>query len=210
MIDLDKEIILYTKLLKERDDENKEFFMNEDIYSKLEKIVNNTDTMWKQNIFTGEAVDKQLKISENLLDNNHKINLYIDQIQDLKLRERIQLDRENNMMSGLINILDSISWLLENSIIYTNDDLKGSIDTTRKLIKRELEKIKIVEIASVGDLYNEDNHICIAYKKDNNLMDNQITEIIKDGYRFKDKIIRQAEVIVVNNSVEVNCEYNRD
>lgn len=210
MIDLDKEIILYTKLLKERDDENKEFFMNEDIYSKLEKIVNNTDTMWKQNIFTGEAVDKQLKISENLLDNNHKINLYIDQIQDLKLRERIQLDRENNMISGLINILDSISWLLENSMIYTNDDLKGSIDTTRKLIKRELEKIKIVEIASVGDLYNEDNHICIAYKKDNNLMDNQITEIIKDGYRFKDKIIRQAEVIVVNNSVEVNCEYNRD
>lgn len=210
MIDLDKEIILYTKLLREGDDENKDFFMNEDIYSKLDNIVNNTDKMCKQNISTCKAMDKQLKISENLLENNHKINSYIDQIQDLKLRERIQLDRENNMIAGLINILDSISWLLETSMIFTNEGLKGSIDTTKKLIKRELEKIKIVEIASIGDLYNEDNHICIAYKKDNNLMDNQITEIIKNGYRFKDKIVRQAEVIVVNNSVEVSCEYNRD
>lgn len=184
-------------------------FIDKEIKKFIEKVEEEEEKLFIPN------EDLVLKEIDNL--NKNIINLFKDEREDdilvinnLKYQMRIQEGREKNIVLSLINILDSIDWLLRNALIFSNEGMKKSIKTTNILINRELENMKLIRTPEVGDLYNENYHVCLGYKKSEKLIDKQIIEVIKKGYIFRDKVIRQSEVIVVNNSMEENDEYNRN
>lgn len=136
---------------------------------------------------------------------------YQNEVSQLQLQVRIEKDKEKSLIRSLVNILDSLEWLLNGNFSVLNEELKQPISSTKKIIKRELENIGVVNTPILGDLYNENFHICIGYKEDIDYLDNQISEIIKSGYIFEGEVLRLAEVIVVNNQdLEVRNEYNRN
>lgn len=145
-----------------------------------------------------EMCDEIKKISEV----SDKIDNYNSNIEKMKLNERIAKDGEEKLIYSLINILDSIDWYIDTSLVFTNAGLNKSVSATKQIIKRELESIKLTTTPNPGDLFNENYHFCVGNKSVETLADNQIAEVIKKGYIYKDKVFREAEVIVVKNNVE--------
>ena len=148
-----------------------------------------------------------IRVEEDL----NNVCKYQNEVSQLQLQVRIEKDKEKSLVRSLVNILDSLEWLLNGNFSVLNEELKQPISSTKKIIKRELENIGVVNTPNLGDLYNENFHICIGYKEDIDYLDNQISEIIKSGYIFEGEVLRLAEVIVVNNQdLEVRNEYNRN
>lgn len=143
--------------------------------------------------------------------NIERLHGYEDTMSQMKLKERIQENREDKLIISIIRILDSIDWLLNSSSDNGNESLLKSVEATKRMITRELQSIKLIATPEKGDFYNENYHICIGYKKEPGRPNNEVLEIVKKGYIYRDRILRPAEVIVVNNNeVEETYERNRD
>lgn len=84
-----------------------------------------------------------------------------------------------------------------------------SIEASIKIINRELENMKVKRTGEKGELFNENYHECIGYRRETEMCNNEILRVIKHGYLYKDKVFRYAKVIIVNNNLEENNEFNR-
>ena len=176
MVDIDKEIENYIKKIELSDLNISEKVGNQELYDKVDEI------------------DRKIhRISEV------ELNKYNSIISNLRLKERIQNSREEKLIASIINILDSIDWIFNSTLILENEALGKTVVATKKLINRELQNSNIVSTGEKGELYNENYHVCLGYSSNKSLTENEILENIKKGYIYKDKIVRQAQVIVVDN-----------
>lgn len=119
-------------------------------------------------------------------------------INEYKLKERIRKDREKKIVLSLISILDNVDCFLKEE----KDLNERRVSLIKKLIKRELENANIRSISKVGELYNEEYHMCIGYLEKNDKEDKEILEVIREGYIYRGNLVRQAEVIINNRGRE--------
>ena len=120
----------------------------------------------------------------------------------LKREIKILKDRENRFRKALMKILDSIEWINKYLKVFTNDSVENTINTSMKVIKKELSGINISTIGVVGELFDENIHNCIDTIADENREQHEIFEVIRKGYMFKGQVLRIAQVIVVSNEEE--------
>ena len=120
----------------------------------------------------------------------------------LKREIKILKDRENRFRKALMKILDSIEWINKYLKVFTNDSVENTINTSMKVIKKELSGINISTIGVVGELFDENIHNCIDTIADENREQHEIFEVIRKGYMFKGQVLRTAQVIVVSNEEE--------
>lgn len=203
MFDINDEINNYIKIINEQNyiecnDINTKIDVVTKHIKKINKLENDVFNLMKLDIKGGELILNKISNNEN----------YLSIIDEIKLQSRIQDDREKKLISALVNIVDSIDWLIEKDIILENKAGMKSIEATKKIIEKELFKINIFKMGNVGDIYDEEEHICLGYKNGQEKDFNEIIEVVKKGYKYKDKILRQAEVIVVKNNLEDNYEYS--
>lgn len=208
MFDVDKEIREYIEESTKSDKIDENIVENINIYNSINNIKECIEDLSVKEEGTFKLIDKYTKNNVSLVNKLSELETYSRIIDELKLNERIQKDRENKFMTSLINILDGVDWVLEKNV-FIKEEANKSIKTTKKLIKKELSSMNIMSTAKVGDIYDEENHICLGYKRELGYTYNQISDVIKQGYKYKGKILRQAEVIVVNNNMEGKYEYNR-
>lgn len=123
-----------------------------------------------------------------------------DEIERLRLQIRILTDREKKIIKSFLKVLDSIEWFSKISVALSNNGLKVSVDNTWKKIRKELLKIRLYQINQVGEIFDDSLHNCVDIIADSSKDNNEISEVIKSGYIYKEDIIRTAEVIVVKNS----------
>lgn len=194
---MESEINNYIDELLRYDDNAYEYTDN--ICSKLDVISEKLSMINSENVKFKKSLNKQTEIINNVIKKNNSINTLLNIVDEVKLNERIQKEREERLIHGIINILDSIDWLLNNPNLLNNESIEGSITASKKIIKRELDDMKISDIAKVGDIFNERLHTCIGYQGNKELVDDQILAVIKNGYTFRDQVVRLAEVIVVKN-----------
>ena len=67
----------------------------------------------------------------------------------------------------------------------------------KRRIRKEINEINLMEIKSLGELFNPELHKCLAVEKNEELKENQIISVVEKGYMLRGKVIRPASVIII-------------
>ena len=59
-----------------------------------------------------------------------------------------------------------------------------------------MHEINLLEIKSIGELFNPELHKCIAVEENNSKESKEIVSVIEKGYMLRGKVIRAASVVI--------------
>lgn len=121
--------------------------------------------------------------------------------ENFKLKKEIE-ERKNDetkFYKKIILILDQIDNLQKIIIDLDDVDISNNLEIMRKIIRKEMTEINLVEIHSMGELFNPELHKCIAVEEDRFRQNKEIIGVVERGYMFKGKVIRPASVVIAKN-----------
>ena len=121
--------------------------------------------------------------------------------ENFKLKKEIE-ERKNDetkFYKKIILILDQIDNLQKIIIDLDDVDISNNLEIMRKIIRKEMTEINLVEIYSMGELFNPELHKCIAVEEDRFRQNKEIIGVVERGYMFKGKVIRPASVVIAKN-----------
>ena len=98
----------------------------------------------------------------------------------------------------MISVVDDLERLY--AAVENNDDLDQSLKEGMALIQSKVEKIFLeLDVASfgeVGDLLDSELHDALMVRQEEEKNDNEIIEVFEKGYKYRDRVIRHAKVVV--------------
>lgn len=161
-----------------------------------------------------QTVKKKEPKSQKKLGNNDLQN-QIDQLQDRHIRLKAEFEnfrkRKNKEISSLLQydgegvikdvlpIIDDIERMVESAL---KDDTKNEksliegITILKSKIERFLETKNIEPFGDEGEVLDPELHDAMLTQKDDKKEDNTILSVFEKGYRYHDKVIRHAKVVV--------------
>ena len=77
------------------------------------------------------------------------------------------------------------------------DYIKG-IEMIVKQFQALIETLELSKVASAGDTFDPNLHDAVMHIEDENLGDNVIAEVLQQGYKFGETVVRPAMVKVAN------------
>ncbi len=128
------------------------------------------------------------------------MNLEIERME----REKSKLLKYagENILRELLNTLDNLGRALEQGNADSGDDaaklksmLEG-VDLTHKGLAATLEKFGVEAIESVGQPFNPDEQDALTMEASEEIPANHVVREFAKGYRFKDRVLRHAQVVV--------------
>jgi molecular chaperone GrpE (heat shock protein) len=138
-----------------------------------------------------------------------EISQQLGQLQNIAQKEISQakqpanitaIDSNFNLISDLVPILDSMERTLELATDFKDNELLKNWITNIAAIHRKFKGILIrqglKEIETIGKKVDLNLHEVVEYRETNDYPDNIIIAEKQKGYLFRDKIIRDAKVIV--------------
>lgn len=136
---------------------------------------------------------KSIMSIESLKEELHKNNK-----ENFKLKKEIEERKFNEIKiyRKIILILDQIDNLEKFVFTLDNKELLNNLEIMRKIIRKEMNEINLVEIRSIGELFNPELHKCIAVEEDNLKESKEIISVIEKGYMLRGKVIRAASVVI--------------
>lgn len=120
---------------------------------------------------------------------------------------RRRLDREQQQykefavaeaLKALLPILDSFDWAFQ-APINNPEEFRGGIDLIRKQLHETLNKLGLQSFAAKGLNFDPQVHEAIEVVDNPALPDNQVVEELQRGYKFRDRLLRPAMVLVSRN-----------
>jgi len=144
----------------------------------MSRIENKVTELLKENI----CLKSDIKDINSQFDDERK-NIFLDILQIVDTFERAELSIRDRQLNTDANTKKAIERLL----------------TAKKKTLSVLEKHGITKIFFENNIANDDYCITIDVEPDNNHTNNYILSIEKEGYLIKQKLLREAEVIVVKN-----------
>ena len=146
-------------------------------------------------------------------DSTHKkeLDLLIDKHVRLKAEFENFRKRKNKEISALLQydgesiikevlpIFDDLNRMVESvegSKGKNEDSLIDGISLLRSKIERFLENKNIEPFGSEGEVLDPDLHDAMMTQTDKKKDDNTILSVFEKGYRYHDKVIRHAKVVV--------------
>jgi molecular chaperone GrpE len=161
-----------------------------------------------------QTVKKKEPKSQKQLGDNDLQN-QIDQLQDRHIRLKAEFEnfrkRKNKEISSLLQydgegvikdilpIIDDIERMVESAL---KDDTKNEksliegITILKSKIERFLETKNIEPFGGAGEVLDPELHDAMLTQKDDKKEDNTILSVFEKGYRYHDKVIRHAKVVV--------------
>ncbi|KEI10228.1 molecular chaperone GrpE [Clostridium sp. K25] len=155
-----------------------------DILDGIQKKINNIDKASKKNSVSMEMINEEIR------EKNSKILELKNQLKD-------KLTEEEMFTEKILNILDHIDNVYIFAIKSNNNELANNINSVIKIIKDDLLQIEFEEIPTIGTIFNPKLHKCVGTITDCKRRKYEIVDVIKKGYKFKQKIIRIAHVIAI-------------
>lgn len=118
--------------------------------------------------------------------------------ENFKLKKEIEERRFNEIKiyRKIILMLDQIDNLEKFVFTLDNKELLNNLEIMRKIIRKEMNEISLVEIRSIGELFNPELHKCIAVEENNSKESKEIVSVIEKGYMLRGKVIRAASVVI--------------
>ena len=139
----------------------------------------------------------------------------IEQLQDKHIRLKAEFEnfrkRKNKEISSLLQydgegvikdvlpIIDDIDRMVSSAEQANKDNEKSLIDGINILktkIERFLEARSIDSFGAEGEVLDPDIHDAMLTQKDNKKEDNIVLNVFEKGYRYHDKVIRHAKVVI--------------
>ncbi|CAG7840487.1 molecular chaperone GrpE [Clostridium novyi B str. ATCC 27606] len=174
------------KLFKPKSINTYEIPMNDlnDILDGIQKKINNIDKASKKNSVSMEMINEEIREKNS-------------EILELKNQLKDKLTEEEMFTEKILNILDHIDNVYVFAIKSNNNELANNINSVIKIIKDDLLQIEFEEIPTIGTIFNPQLHECVGTITDCKRKKYEIVDVIKKGYKFKQKIIRTAHVIAI-------------
>ena len=98
----------------------------------------------------------------------------------------------------MISIVDDLERLY--LAIDMNNDSDQSLQEGVSMIQTKIDKIflerEISSFCEEGDILDSDLHDALMVKNEKNKIDNEILEVFEKGYKYRDRVIRHAKVVV--------------
>jgi len=103
-----------------------------------------------------------------------------------------------DVINSMISIVDDLERLY--LAIDTNNDSNKSLQEGISIIQAKIDKIfterEIISFCEEGDILDSDLHDALMVKQEKNKKDNEILEVFEKGYKYRDRVIRHAKVVV--------------
>lgn len=120
---------------------------------------------------------------------------------------RRRLDREQQQyrefavaeaLKALLPILDSFDWAFQ-APINNPEEFRGGIDLIRKQLHETLNKLGLQSFPAKGLNFDPQVHEAVEVVDNPALPENQVVEELQRGYKFRDRVLRPAMVLVSRN-----------
>ena len=185
-ISIDRELKEYYKKKTLEYDEN----VNE-LGGSIISIFEDLKNIQKKSVMQGVMKDEQVQsiYRQKLADLESKEIKDNNEIKELKKTEKL-------FLKNIIKILDELERLKEYGDTSGNEKLSKTLERNFKAIKKYMLELELLEISTVGLLFNENYHDCVDIKNDSEKDDFEVLEVLRKGYVYKGKVIRAAEVII--------------
>ena len=89
---------------------------------------------------------------------------------------------------------------LGNDVVCIDNDKNKAIQEGISMIQSKIDKIfterEISSFCEEGDLLDSDLHDALMVKQEKDRKDNEILEVFEKGYKYRDRVIRHAKVVV--------------
>ena len=133
-----------------------------------------------------EANDKYLRLAAEY-DNFRK--------RSQKEREGIYSDAAADSVKELLPLIDN----LQRATQYTNPEkVAEGVGMILNSLPDVLGKLKIESFGAKGEQFDPNIHNAVMHTEDTSYGENEVVEVLQQGYRLGDKIIRYAMVKVAN------------
>jgi molecular chaperone GrpE len=145
---------------------------------------------------------KELTTEIAALEDRHlRLKAEFENYRKRKERDIISLLKYNgeDIIVGILPILDDLSRMIDASKSHKNTDGKSiikGIELIRSKFVNFITKLDVTEFGEPGDILDINLHDALMVKENKKKKDNEILEVFEKGYRYKDRVIRHAKVIV--------------
>jgi len=120
------------------------------------------------------------------------------------LREKEKMARYagENILRELLTTVDNLDRALEQGRTEADDAEKKhaalleGIELTHKGLLTLLEKFEVVPLHVVGEPFNPDEMDALTMEESDEVPNNHVLQEFAKGYRFKDRVLRHAQVVV--------------
>lgn len=169
----------------------------------------------KKSVKTKKQTIKNKKPKDQKKSNNNNIQIQLDQLQDKHIRLKAEFEnfrkRKNKEISALLQydgegvirdilpIIDDIDRMVKSALKTDTDNEKSLIEGMNILkskIQRFLEIKNIEPFGKEGEVLDPELHDAMLTQKDDKKEDNTVLSVFEKGYRYHDKVIRHAKVVV--------------
>lgn len=171
------------KILSDKDYEDVNI---ENLYDMIKKIKSDIKYINKNSKKTIMSIDS---LKEEIYENNE---------QNFKLKKELEEKKLNEIKiyKKIINILDQIDNVYKFADEFNNSEFTDNLSIIKRIIRKEIGEIELIEIKSLGEFFNPEVHKCIGVEKDRTKEKDQIISVIENGYMLRGKVIRPASVII--------------
>ncbi|ADW17097.1 GrpE protein [Desulfobulbus propionicus DSM 2032] len=107
-----------------------------------------------------------------------------------------------NILRDLLTTLDNLDRAVEQGNAEAEDDSKKleamlqGIELTRKGLVATMERYGVEPLAAIGLSFNPDEHDALTMEASDEVPANHVLREFAKGYRFKDRVLRHAQVVV--------------
>ncbi len=171
-----------------------------------ETVVKNGEPKKKKTIIPKlKKKDKTPTIQEkySILEDKHlRLKAEFENFRRRKEKEIIQYLEYDGIrfIEKILPIVDDFDRMLhatgKSSENMNNASIKEGAEMVFKKIIKFLDDTQVKPFGEPGDLLDSDLHDAMMTKTDKKKKDGEILEVFEKGYRYKEKVIRHAKVIV--------------
>ena len=153
----------------------------------LKTLINEKDKIVKE-------LNKEI---ESLKDKNVKLLAEFDNFQRRSFNEKEASRKYQgvDIIKDLLPAFDDINRTLEHENA-DNESIFKATQLIHSKIEKILEKYSIIKIKSLGENFDPTLHEALLEQESNAIEEGKIIEEYESGYKYHDKIIRHAKVVV--------------
>lgn len=169
--------------------------------SKMPSTTKSQKSAVKKNDIQKNKFEELIADIAALEDRHLRLKAEFDNYRKRKEREIISLLKYNgeDIIVGILPILDDLNRMVDVSKSHKNADRKSiikGIELIQSKLVKFISKLDVTEFGEPGDILDIDLHNALMVKENKKKKANEILEVFEKGYRYKDRVIRHAKVIV--------------
>ena len=158
------------------------------------------------------------EVPETSIDSNEEIDHYKSiaqraQADLVNYRNRASQEIEEakravqfGVISRFISIVDDLERAVENVPKEAQTEWKEGVELVLRNLEKALELEGVSQIESLGKSFDPREHDALLYEENSDTEDGLILNVIQQGYRLNERIIRPARVIVSKFTEQENQE----